>query len=286
MKAIVVHEGGGPEVLKLRRGPGPRSRRRAGARADRGGRDQPLRPEPETGARDGRRNAALHSRARRRGHARGHRRARSRQRRARDVRGADRGRRGQRAPDSRFARRGARGRSRRRLQDRLGLPRRCRPRGRARRLLVQAGSSGTGQAAIDIGRYLGAKIYATASPIEARPPSRARRRTAGLRRREASPSSDAAVVFDPVLGERFELSLARARPDRASRHLRRPRLADGLRQHVDDRRQATADHRQRRRGRDHGAARRDHPARRRREPRAARSWTASCPSTRRPKRTA
>jgi NADPH:quinone reductase-like Zn-dependent oxidoreductase len=31
-------------------------------------------------------------------------------------------------------------------------------------LLVQAGSSGTGQAAIDIGRYLGATVYATASP--------------------------------------------------------------------------------------------------------------------------
>lgn len=31
-------------------------------------------------------------------------------------------------------------------------------------LLVQAGSSGTGQAAIDIGRHLGAEVYATASP--------------------------------------------------------------------------------------------------------------------------
>src|SRR5919109_192902 len=30
-------------------------------------------------------------------------------------------------------------------------------------LLVQAGSSGTGQAAIDIGRHLGADVYATAS---------------------------------------------------------------------------------------------------------------------------
>ncbi len=30
-------------------------------------------------------------------------------------------------------------------------------------LLVQAGSSGTGQAAIDVGRYLGATVYATAS---------------------------------------------------------------------------------------------------------------------------
>jgi NADPH2:quinone reductase len=79
------------------------------------------------------------------------------------------------------------------------------------RLLVQAGSSGTGQAAIDIGRYLGAEIYATAS----------RAKHDHLRELGAEPLGyddekiaelGAAVVFDPVLGDRFELSLSALAP--------------------------------------------------------------------------
>jgi len=78
-------------------------------------------------------------------------------------------------------------------------------------LLVQAGSSGTGQAAIDIGRHLGAEIYATAS----------RSKHDHLRNIGAQPLAyddekiaelGAAVVFDPVLGERFELSLSALGP--------------------------------------------------------------------------
>jgi NADPH:quinone reductase-like Zn-dependent oxidoreductase len=78
-------------------------------------------------------------------------------------------------------------------------------------LLVQAGSSGTGQAAIDIGRHLGATVYATASPskhdrlreLGAEPLAYDDERIAGL---------DAEVVFDPVLGEGLERSLAALGP--------------------------------------------------------------------------
>ena len=79
------------------------------------------------------------------------------------------------------------------------------------RLFVQAGSSGTGQAAIDIGRYLGAEIYATAG----------RSKHDRLRELGAEPLAyddesiaelGAAVVFDPVLGDRFELSLSALAP--------------------------------------------------------------------------
>jgi NADPH2:quinone reductase len=78
-------------------------------------------------------------------------------------------------------------------------------------LLVQAGSSGTGQAAIDIGRYLGAKVYATASPskhdrlreLGAEPLAYDDERIAEL---------GAAVVFDPVCGEAFERSLEALAP--------------------------------------------------------------------------
>jgi NADPH:quinone reductase-like Zn-dependent oxidoreductase len=74
-------------------------------------------------------------------------------------------------------------------------------------LLVQAGSSGTGQAAIDIGRHLGATVYATASE------SKHER----LRELGAEPLAydddgisqlEADVVFDPVGGAAFERSLA------------------------------------------------------------------------------
>ncbi|HET6170984.1 MAG TPA: zinc-binding dehydrogenase [Gaiellales bacterium] len=73
-------------------------------------------------------------------------------------------------------------------------------------LLVQAGSSGTGQAAVDIGRYLGAKVYATASAskhvrlldLGAEPLAYDDERITELR---------AAVVFDPVGGKVFERSL-------------------------------------------------------------------------------
>ena len=79
------------------------------------------------------------------------------------------------------------------------------------RLLVQAGSSGTGQAAIDIGRHLGAEVYATAG----------QKKHDHLRELGAEPLGyddesiaelGAAVVFDPVLGDRFELSLSALAP--------------------------------------------------------------------------
>jgi NADPH:quinone reductase-like Zn-dependent oxidoreductase len=73
-------------------------------------------------------------------------------------------------------------------------------------LLVQAGSSGTGQAANDIGRYLGAKVYATA-----RPAKHDRIRELGAEPLayddERIQELDADVVFDPVGGEVFERSL-------------------------------------------------------------------------------
>lgn len=78
-------------------------------------------------------------------------------------------------------------------------------------LLVQAGSSGTGQAAIDIGRYLGATVYATASP-----PKHARIRDLGAEPLayddEKIAELDADVVFDPVLGAAFERSLGALAP--------------------------------------------------------------------------
>jgi NADPH:quinone reductase len=73
-------------------------------------------------------------------------------------------------------------------------------------LLVQAGSSGTGQASIDIGRALGAKVYATASESK-------RERLGEL---GAEPLAyddpklaelEADVVFDPVGGEVFASSV-------------------------------------------------------------------------------
>jgi NADPH:quinone reductase-like Zn-dependent oxidoreductase len=78
-------------------------------------------------------------------------------------------------------------------------------------LLVQAGSSGTGQAAIDIGRYLGAKVYATAGggkhdrlrELGAEPLAYDDERISEL-------SAD--VVFDPVCGDIFERSLAALAP--------------------------------------------------------------------------
>jgi NADPH:quinone reductase-like Zn-dependent oxidoreductase len=74
-------------------------------------------------------------------------------------------------------------------------------------LLVQAGSSGTGQAAIDIGRHLGATVYATSSPAK-----HERLRAVGAeplayddpRIDELAPD----VVFDPVGGGVLERSLA------------------------------------------------------------------------------
>ena len=77
-------------------------------------------------------------------------------------------------------------------------------------LLVQAGSSGTGQACIDIGRSLGAKVYATASDDKL---DRLRDLSA-----EPLPYNDpriqeleANVVFDPVGADTFESSLAALR---------------------------------------------------------------------------
>src|ERR1700693_3020051 len=73
-------------------------------------------------------------------------------------------------------------------------------------LLVQAGSSGTGQASIDIGRALGAKVYATASEskldrlgkLGAEPLAYDDSKLAEL---------EADVVFDPVGGEVFASSV-------------------------------------------------------------------------------
>ncbi len=74
------------------------------------------------------------------------------------------------------------------------------------KLLVQAGSSGTGQAAIDIGRQIGAEVYATAGSskfdhireLGAEPLAYDDERIPGL---------EVDVVFDPVLGERLEAGL-------------------------------------------------------------------------------
>lgn len=74
------------------------------------------------------------------------------------------------------------------------------------RLLVQAGSSGTGQAAIQIGLALGAEVYATSSSskhervreLGAEPLAYDDDRLAGL---------EANVVFDPVGGEGFARSV-------------------------------------------------------------------------------
>jgi NADPH:quinone reductase-like Zn-dependent oxidoreductase len=78
-------------------------------------------------------------------------------------------------------------------------------------LLVQAGSSGTGQAAIDIGRHLGAEIYATAGSSK-----HDRLRELGAEPLayddERIPELGADVVFDPVLGEALERSLAALGP--------------------------------------------------------------------------
>jgi NADPH:quinone reductase-like Zn-dependent oxidoreductase len=74
-------------------------------------------------------------------------------------------------------------------------------------LLVQAGSSGTGQACIDLGRSLGAKVYATAGADKLE----------RLRELGAEPLAyddprieelEANVVFDPVGADTFERSLA------------------------------------------------------------------------------
>jgi NADPH:quinone reductase-like Zn-dependent oxidoreductase len=77
---------------------------------------------------------------------------------------------------------------------------------RGDRLLVQAGSSGTGQAAIQIGLALGAEVYATASAskhervreLGAEPLAYDDERLAGL---------EADVVFDPVGGDGFGRSV-------------------------------------------------------------------------------
>ena len=82
---------------------------------------------------------------------------------------------------------------------------------RGETLLVQAGSSGTGQAAIDIGRQLGATVYATASnskhdklrALGAEPLAYDDERVQEL---------GADVAFDPVGGTVFERSLAALAP--------------------------------------------------------------------------
>ena len=80
------------------------------------------------------------------------------------------------------------------------------------KLLVQAGSSGTGQAAVDIGRYLGAEVYATAGSSKLD-----RIRELGAQPLtyddERIPELGAAVVFDPVLGDLLEASLSALAPN-------------------------------------------------------------------------
>jgi NADPH:quinone reductase-like Zn-dependent oxidoreductase len=81
----------------------------------------------------------------------------------------------------------------------------------ATRCSVQSGSSGTGQAAIDIGRHLGATVYATASEAK-----HDRLRALGAEplayHDERVERLGAAVVFDPVGGTVFERSLAALAP--------------------------------------------------------------------------
>jgi NADPH:quinone reductase-like Zn-dependent oxidoreductase len=79
-------------------------------------------------------------------------------------------------------------------------------------LLVQAGSSGTGQAAIDIGLHLGATVYATASEAK-----HERLRALGAQPLAYDDDArinqlNAAVVFDPVGGAAFARSLAALAP--------------------------------------------------------------------------
>jgi NADPH:quinone reductase-like Zn-dependent oxidoreductase len=78
---------------------------------------------------------------------------------------------------------------------------------RGETLLVQGGSSGTGQASIDVGKFLGAKVVATAHPSKLD-----RLRALGV---EALAYDDplveevgADVVFDPIGGEVFAHSVA------------------------------------------------------------------------------
>jgi NADPH:quinone reductase len=128
-------------------------------------------------------------------------------------------------------------------------------------LLVQAGSSGTGQAAIDIGRYLGAKVHATASSAKhdrlrelgAEPLAYDDERIAEL---------NADVVFDPVLGKAFESSIAALAPRGrfvTCGALDNPMVTMNM---LDHRRQAAQDHRLGRRFGDPGAGRRADRARR------------------------
>lgn len=75
------------------------------------------------------------------------------------------------------------------------------------RLLVQAGSSGTGQAAIQIGRALGAAVYATASEAKHERLSELGAEPLGYDD-ERLASLEADVVFDPVGGDGFARSVA------------------------------------------------------------------------------
>lgn len=91
------------------------------------------------------------------------------------------------------------------LVDRAGLE-------RGDKLLVQAGSSGTGQACIDVGRTLGATVYATASPSK-----HERIRALGaepLAYDDPSLESlGANVVFDPAGADTFARSVEALAPD-------------------------------------------------------------------------
>ena len=79
------------------------------------------------------------------------------------------------------------------------------------KLLVQAGSSGTGQAAIDIGRHLGSEVYATAGASK-----HDRLRELGAEPLayddEGIAELQADVVFDPVLGKGIDQSLSALAP--------------------------------------------------------------------------
>jgi NADPH:quinone reductase-like Zn-dependent oxidoreductase len=81
----------------------------------------------------------------------------------------------------------------------------------AETLLVQGGAASTGQAAVDIGRAVGATVYATASE---RKHDRVRELGAEplAYDDERIPELRADVVFDPVLGEAFERGLAALAP--------------------------------------------------------------------------
>jgi NADPH:quinone reductase len=223
MHAIVIREAGGPEVLKLEEVPDPEPGEGQVLGARRGRCRQPLRHQPAPRSSRDRRLATVHTGGRRGRNTGRYRPARPRHRGAGRLRRATGGAGGERSADSRLARQRPGSRPRCGLQDRLGLPRRRRP--RARRHAARPGRiERHRQAAIDIGRHLGATVFATGSEskldrlreLGAEPLAYDDERVAQLQ---------AAVVFDPVGGSVFERSLAASGLARLERSPAEPRPA-------------------------------------------------------------